>query len=217
MENVVSKATYEFGDRIRHLRRPEWGVGSIVKVEPTKLNGRSTQSLSVRFPSVGIKVLNTAEAELELVSGEHTKALADAEAHPIVQWGKLDSTDWLAPMAQRKIQEAMTSLPPVVCDAFNSLRRRLSLTLDLYRFDRSSRALMDWAVAQSGMDDPLTHFSRHELEELFDRWADQRDVHLRRLVQESRRDMTLSQELDDLLASAPPSAQKAVRRITAGR
>ncbi len=213
----MSKATYEFGDRVRHLRRPEWGVGSIVKVEPTKLNGRSTQSLSVRFPSVGIKVLNTAEAELELVSGEHTNALADAEAHPIVQWGKRDETDWLAPMAQRKIQEAMISLPPVVRDPFNSLRRRLALTLDLYRFERSSRALMDWAVAQTGLDDPLTHFSRHELEELFERWAAERDVHLGRLVRESRRDATLSRELDDLLAAAAPGAQRAVRRITAAR
>ena len=217
MENVVPKTKYEFGDRVRHLRRPEWGVGSVVKIESTRLNGRPTQSLSVRFPSVGIKVLNTAEAELELVSGEHTKALADAEAHPIVQWGKLDETDWLAPMARRKIQEAMISLPLVVRDPFNSLRRRLALTLDLYRFERSSRALMDWAVAQTGLDDPLTQFSRHELEELFERWAAQRDAHLRRLVQESRRDVTLAQELDDLLAAASPGAQKAVHRITAAR
>ena len=124
MENVVSKAKYEFGDRVRHLRRPEWGVGTVAKVEPTILDGRSTQSLSVRFPSVGIKMLNTAQAELELVSGEHTKALADAEAHPIVQWGKLNDTDWLAPMARRKIQEAMISLPPVVRDPFEHIRAR---------------------------------------------------------------------------------------------
>ena len=217
MENVVSKAKYEFGDRIRHLRRPEWGVGSVVKVERITLNGRSTQSLTVRFPSVGIKQLNTAQAELELVSPEHTKALADAEAHPIVQWGKLNETDWLAPMAQRKIQEAMTSLSADVRDPFNSLRRRLSLTLDLYRFERSSRSLMDWAVAQTGLDDPLTHFTRHELEELFERWAAQRDSHLGRLLQQFHRDVTLAHELDDLLASAPPGAQKAVRRFTAAR
>lgn len=217
MENVATKARYEFGDRIRHLRRPEWGVGSVVKVEPTMMNGRSTQSLSVRFPSVGIKLLNTAQAELELVSGEHTKSLADAEAHPIVQWEKLNDTDWLAPLARRKIQEAMTSLPLEVRDPFNSLRRRLALTLDLYRFERSSRALMDWAVAQTGLDDPLSRFSRHELEELFERWATERDAHFGRLVQESRRDVTMSQELDKLLASAAPGAQRAVRRITAAR
>ena len=89
--------------------------------------------------------------------------------------------------------------------------------LDLYRFERSSRALMDWAVAQSGLDDPLSRFSRHELEELFERWVTQRDAHLGRLVQESRRDVTMSQELDDLLAAAAPGAQRAVRRITAAR
>ena len=166
---------------------------------------------------MGIKLLNTAQAELELVSGEHTKALADAEVHPIVQWEKLNDTDWLAPLARRKIQEAMTSLPLEVRDPFNSLRRRLALTLDLYRFERSSRALMDWAVAQTGLDDPLSRFSRHELEELFERWATERDAHFGRLVQESRRDVTMSQELDKLLASAAPGAQRAVRRITAAR
>ena len=214
----MSKVKYEYGDRIRHLRRPEWGVGSVVKVEQTMVNGRSVQSVSVRFPSEGIKVLNTAEAELELVSAERAKALANAdEAHPIVQWGKLDESDWLAPLAQRKVDEAMTGLPPEVRDPFNLLRRRLVLTLDLYRFERSSRALMDWAVAQSGLVDPLTHFTRHELEQLFERWARERDVHLGRLLQQSRRDLKLAQELDELVAAAPPGAREAVRRVTAAR
>ena len=213
----MSKAKYEFGDRIRHLHRPEWGVGSVVKVEQTMVNGHPVQSLSVRFPSEGIKVLNTAEAALELLSVEPSTALADAQAHPIVQWGKLDESDWLAPVAQRKVEEAMIGLPPEVRDPFSSLRRRLVLTLALYRFERSSRALMDWAVAQTGLVDPLTHFTRHELEELFERWARERDVHLGRLLQKSHRDLKLAQELDELLAAAPPGAREAVRRITAAR
>ncbi|MCH8314787.1 MAG: DUF3553 domain-containing protein [Planctomycetes bacterium] len=217
MENVVSKVKYEYGDRIRHLRRPEWGVGSVVKVVQTMVNGCSVQSLSVRFPSEGIKVLNTAEAEIERISAEHAKALANTEAHPIVQWGKMDESDWLAPLAQRKVEEAMIGLPADVRDPFSLLRRRLVLTLDLYRFERSNRALMDWAVAQSGLVDPLTHFTRHELEQLFERWARERDVHLGRLLQECRRDLKLAQELDELVAAAPPGAREAVRRVTAAR
>ena len=214
----MPKEIFEFGDRVRLQRRPEWGIGSVVKVEAAMLNGTRSQSVSVRFANQGIKVLNTAVAEIELVSHEHVEALADAKAHPMVQWHKISENDWLAPIAQRKIQEVMVSLPENVRDAFCSIKQRLKQTLDLFRFERTGGSLIEWAIAQSGLDDPLSRFTRQELELLFDRWMTYRQDHLLKMLQEASQDIEFSRdEIDSLVAAAPLSAKEAVRLVTAKR
>ncbi|MCH8823904.1 MAG: DUF3553 domain-containing protein [Planctomycetes bacterium] len=214
----MPKEIFEFGDRVRLQRRPEWGIGSVVKVEAAMLNGTRSQSVSVRFANQGIKVLNTAVAEIELVSHEHVEALADAKAHPMVQWHKISENDWLAPIAQRKIQEVMVSLPENVRDAFCSIKQRLKQTLDLFRFERTGGSLIEWAIAQSGLDDPLSRFTRQELELLFDRWMTYRQDHLLKMLQEASQDIAFSRdEIDSLVAAAPLSAQEAVRLVTTKR
>ncbi len=214
----MPKEIFEFGDRVRLQRRPEWGIGSVVKVEAAMLNGTRPQSVSVRFANQGIKVLNTAVAEIELVSHEHVEALADAKAHPMVQWHKISENDWLAPIAQRKIQEVMVSLPENVRDAFCSIKQRLKQTLDLFRFERTGGSLIEWAIAQSGLDDPLSRFTRQELELLFDRWMTYRQDHLLKMLQEASQDIEFSRdEIDSLVAAAPLSAQEAVRLVTTKR
>ncbi len=214
----MPKEIFEFGDRVRLQRRPEWGIGSVVKVEAAMLNGTRSHSVSVRFANQGIKVLNTAVAEIELVSHEHEEALADAKAHPMVQWHKISENDWLAPIAQRKIQEVMVSLPENVRDQFCSIKQRLKQTLDLFRFERTGGSLIEWAIAQSGLDDPLSRFTRQELELLFDRWMTYRQDHLLKMLQEASQDIEFSRdEIDSLVAAAPLSAQEAVRLVTAKR
>jgi hypothetical protein len=207
---MASQISYRNGDRVRHRKRPEWGIGSVVKTEEQTLNGQRTQRVSVRFPNAGMKVLSAAHAELEHVAsnGAGTEGAGVAALDPMHESG------WLKPMAERKTSQIMTSLPMEARDPFNSLAHRLRFTLELYRFDRTGRNLVDWSVAQSGLDDPLSRFSRQELEQHFDRWASERDAHLRKLVDESQNDPTL---LRDLLAKAPPPAREAVRRITTGR
>ena len=45
---MMSQRKFEFGDRVRHARRPEWGIGSIVKTQDTVFGGNPGQRLSVR-------------------------------------------------------------------------------------------------------------------------------------------------------------------------
>lgn len=206
---------FEFGDRVRHVRRPEWGIGSVMKVERTAQNGIESQRLSIRFPNVGVKVLNTAQAELERCVAAEREAFTGDENHPpAALYEHVESQNWLAGVAQKKITEAMTSLPPEARDPFASLKRRLEFTLDLYRFDRTGGKLLDWAVAQTGLSDPMTKFNRHELEQLFDRWAHERDLHLVRLLEDARHEQPTVQQA---LANARPEAQRAVRRLSAVR
>ncbi|MHC4447347.1 MAG: DUF3553 domain-containing protein [Planctomycetota bacterium] len=210
----MSSRKFEYGDRVRHTRRPEWGIGSIVKTEEVTLNGRRTQRVSVRFPNAGLKTISTAHAELQLVNSNNGPESDGADTHPLGGWDKMKESDWLGEVAQRKVEEAMTSLSPEVRDPFKSLPQRLEACLDLFRFERTGRSVIDWAIAQSGLADPLTRFTRHELEVLFDQWAAQRDEHLSRLLQEVKAEPGV---VAKLVESAPAGARDAVRRLTAAR
>ena len=213
MHQMKPQERFQFGDRVRHRKRPEWGIGSVLKVEEATVDGQSTQRLAVRFPNAGVKTLSTGHAELERVAEIVADPLSNGHGS-IEAWDRLKESGWPDKMAARKIEELMTTLPEDARDPFRTVRDRLAYTLQLYRFDRSGRGLVDWAVAQSGLEDPLSRFTRHELEQLFDRWAFERDNHLRRLLDECRRGGGVS---DDLLGSAPRAARDAVRRITASR
>jgi hypothetical protein len=213
MEHRMVERRIRSGDRVRHTVRPEWGVGVVINSEPVSVDGALRQRLSIRFPNEGLKTLVTSAAELELIT-ESSNGLPHAAEHPLASFGALAEGDWLAPHAKKKIEEAMISLPMDARDPFNGLKRRLDFTLGLYRFDRTDRKLQEWAVAQSGLQDPLTRFTRHELEQLFDRWAFERDNHLGRLLQEARNEPAV---MRDALAKAPPAARHVVRRFTSSR
>lgn len=210
----MSTRKFEYGDRVRHTSRPEWGVGSIIKAEHLSVNGQEAQRVAVRFPNAGLKTISTAHAELEIVSADAAVGTPDADDHPLAGWDKMSESDWLGEVAQRKVHEAMVTLSKAVRDPFNSLRQRLQSCLDLFRFDRTGRGLLDWAVAQSGLEDPLSRFTRHELEVLFDQWAGKRLEHLQLLLEQARGDHRL---VEELVAAASPAARESVRRLTAGR
>jgi hypothetical protein len=214
-EIMMSDKSFSTGDRVRHAAKPEWGVGVVTKVEILPSNGQASQRLSVRFPNGGNKTLLTSHAELRRVNETDIDRFSE-EANNLKVWGKIDEADWLSSVAKRKVEEAMISLPPDVKDPFNSLSMRLNLSLGLYRFDRSGKGLMDWAVAQTGLDDPLTRFTRQELEQKFERWCYERDQHLAKLLQEVRTASQLANDqslLNNALKQAPPSAVEMVRRL----
>ncbi|UCD74441.1 MAG: DUF3553 domain-containing protein [Phycisphaerales bacterium] len=211
--SMATASHFEFGQRVRHLKKPEWGIGVIVKTEDTASGGKRAQRVTVRFPNSGLKTLNTSHAQLQLVK-EEAEADLSYSTPTVADLDRMNQSGWLTPVAERKISEIMTSLPMAVRDPFIGLPKRLAATLDLYRFERHGRSLIDWAVAQTGLADPLTRFSRHELEMHFDRWAAERDNHLQRLLQEVRTEPAV---LNGLLDSAPPAGREAVRRLIALR
>ena len=206
----MTQTKFQFGDSVRHARRPEWGIGAIVKVEDMASNGDASQRLSIRFSNAGLKKLNAEKAELEIVNSTSDSAFA-TQYDSIRELDRMSESEWLAPVAQKKIKEIMVSLPSQTKDVFNSLRYRIEFTLSLYRFDRSGRGLIDWAVAQSGLDDPLSRFNRHVLEELFDRWAHERDVCLGKMLMEARKQPAM---LESMMVDVLPAAREAVSRLS---
>ncbi|MEM1213288.1 MAG: DUF3553 domain-containing protein [Planctomycetota bacterium] len=78
-------------------------------------------------------------------------------------------------------------LPPELTDPFATPEQRLEATLKTYRFNTQPGPLFEWAVTQTGLDDPLSAHTRVELEQAFPRFARDRDAHLRELVKQLKR------------------------------
>ena len=209
----MTTGKFEFGDRVRNTKKPEWGIGTVLKTETIATNGNQIQSVTARFQSVGVKTLSTSHAPLEKVADDEQTAAAEDDVPTVEMWDRLNESGWLGEHARRKIDEIMTGLPMEARDAFCSIRSRLLATINLYRFDRSGRGLIDWAVAQSGLNDPLSRFSRSELEQIFDRWARKRDEHLAALIAEADNENMV----EELLAQGPAAAKKAAQKARALR
>jgi Protein of unknown function (DUF3553) len=222
---------FTVGDKVRHRQRPEWGIGGVTKVETVTLKGQRDQRIWIRFPNAGLKTVLASVAELDRAeastvtrTGMAGAPVATAGASVVV--GDDDTLvarearhegGWLGEIAKRKPEDAMTSLAAAATDPFLSLERRLEFVLGLYRFEPVGRQLIDWAVAQSGLDDPLSRFNRHQLEAFFERWSYQRDIVLLRLVQEAKKNPPAGLTIEERIAAAPSSAQKAFRRLTSLR
>ena len=108
----------------------------------------------------------------------------------------------------------MIAVPDRATDPFVPLAGRLKFIYDLYRFNRSGGSLIDWAIAQTGLDDPLSRFNRHELEQFFDRWCWERDRVLARTIDEGRR---TGESIDNLLRDAPQAARRGLKKAAPAR
>ena len=202
----MQTTSFKIGEKVRHSKRPEWGVGSISKIEVITRDGRPDRRIWIRFPTAGEKTVLASMAELEHVESAPMAAgqtLADVHARA--------DTGWLGEISKRKPEDLMVALPDAATDPFIPLRRRIQNALGLYRFDGSGAKLIEWAIAQSGLNDPMSRFSRHELEQFFQRWRFALDAQLGKLIQEARREPGA---LDEASRGAPPAGLAALKRIS---
>jgi hypothetical protein len=197
---------WSFGDKVVHAGKPEWGTGLVTAAAKTVHEGKPCQRLTIRFDRAGLKTISTAIADLR----EATTAAVAAE---------IPQTDeqaaWANGLAGGTPAEILARLPEAATDPFSSLADRLKATLNLYKFSDAAASLLDWAAVQSGLKDPLSRFNRHELEQMFKRYAFVRDEHLKKLAIEMRRKDPSG--LDQMIRSALPQAQQALRRLDAKR
>ena len=66
------------GMQLRHRQRPEWGIGTVTRVENLTRAGITDQRVWVRFPNGGLKTLLRSAADLEVIGGT---AAADHQDH----------------------------------------------------------------------------------------------------------------------------------------
>jgi hypothetical protein len=199
---------WRVGDQVRHRLKPEWNIGRILTVQDVVYEGRPEQRLTIRFERAGTRTLLTAFAQLDRVDSSDPRDRSPASqgepvAGPFTQDGHTE-------LARKLLQ-----LPEAATDPFASRRRRLEATLGLYRFSDRGSALLDWAAMQTGLKDPLSSFSRHELEESFRRFQGLLDQHLRKLVKECRKLEPGTVEAVEAVADA--AARQALRRVDTDR
>lgn len=230
---MPSTATWKSGDRVVHTGKPEWGVGTVLKAEPSAHEGKPCQRLSIRFERAGTKTLSTAFAKLDAAEGAPAIDRARDPARAALQAGAADEParpkkkpppgmlgaaeqgpDEPPPLDPQQARAIMAAVPEAAKDPFKPLPDRLKATLELYRYTPEGRSLLDWAARQAGVADPLSVFNRHELEQLFDRFRINRDRHLAELVASARRDRT---DIDSILRSAPSSARRVLNEINRRR
>ncbi|MBY0308614.1 MAG: DUF3553 domain-containing protein [Phycisphaerales bacterium] len=192
---------WAFGDRVVHAGRPEWGVGIVAGVVAERHEGRACQKLTIRFDHAGIKTISTAHADLRPES--ELPMLGAVDPNP--------ENDPLKAPAGPSSKEIMLRLPEAATDPFSTARTRVLASVAMYRFGDHPGALLDWAVAQSGLKDPMTRFNRHELEEFFRRWVQVRDEHFREMCFHLKR--TDPALLAEALKVAPPRAANMIRKI----
>jgi hypothetical protein len=207
--------TFSFGDKVVHSGRPEWGTGTVAKALPDTHEGKVCQRLEIRFERVGLKTLSTGIATL--IPAEDAPALlAQQVSDPLSGSRPGDAPSaGLGPTNDRAVRELMTRLPDTLGDPFLPIRARLDIGIKLYRYNEHGGSLLDWAAAQSGLKDPMTRFSRHELEDLFRRWAMSRDEALKKLVFEAKKADPTGLSL--AMRGATGKAQSMLKRFDTGR
>jgi len=195
---------WKLGDRLMHAGRPEWGIGEVRGAEAVVQDGIKCQRLTIRFDRAGVKTISTAFADLR-----------PGSEMPNVEIIPEESAGWLEKAETGPIRDQLSKLPEPATDPFRTKRARLEATLGLYRFTGGGSSILDWASMQTGLKDPLSRFSRQELEGLFERFRQALDAHLKRLVQELKREDPSA--LAELANGAPPLGRQALKRFDGGR
>jgi len=235
----MTPIVFQRGDVVVHPRRLEWGEGTVDQVTTIEHEGKPAQRIVVRFSHQGVVTLNTGIAPIvhkdsfqamsssTTTSGSSTPAPAPAPGSAATSAsGTSRQADrpsgyankeigWLDAMAPKKSGDELVRLSDTMTDPFLSFSKRLQATLDAYRLGadaRNGRSLLDWAIAQTGLHDPLTKYTRHDLEQAFPRYVRERDNNLFEIVRAVKRSGS-NQPIDDALrATRIPEAREALLR-----
>jgi len=200
------------GDRVVHADKPEWGVGVVSRGSPATHEGAACQRLVIRFDRAGLKTVSTGVADIR-AAGDRVGTVPERDAAPSGAPAPVQN-----PILSADANEArriMTAIPERARDPFASAASRLRETLRLYRFSGEGGPLIEWGVMMSGLSDPLSRFSRHELEDYFESFSRVLDQHLAKEVRGAG--AIPRDELVEIARAAPERGQRALRRIHAKR
>lgn len=184
---------FQAGDRVAHPRRPEWGSGLVIKADTITHEGQEAQRLRVDFASKRNAVINTAIAPLIRSGGQGTMQPKGLEQDmSMTRTGTQNNTGggWLDDLegaAGGSKNKNLWDLPYTLDDPFSSMEQQLDATLETFKFSTEPGPLFQWAVVQTGLDDPLTQYTRVELEQAFPRYTRDRDNRLFELVRQFKR------------------------------
>lgn len=185
------------GAKVTNAARPEWGVGTVLRVQQIRAGDRPAQRVSIQF-AVGHRILVVPPARL-----------LPPQSEPRREAG------WLEGLGKTTLDDRLRSLPEQVTQVLGTLRERLAAVIPLYALGEDSPVLLRWAVSQTGVADPLTHWTRDELLVALRDFCNERDAHLRNvaaLLKHKEGPEALQDALADLPEPLRQNVQTALQR-----
>ena len=201
------------GDAVVHPEKPEWGEGVVDQATTIEHEGKTAQRLVVRFNHRGRIAINTGVAPLAPKTDKEVVTMSSTRTSTVQSETGSDK-GWLASLEGRSGEHELHQLGDALTDPFSSLSARLKATLDSYSYSTEARSLIEWAIAQTRLPDPMTKYTRQELEQGFQRFARDRDRYLVELVRQIKHEgqgALLQQAQSTAAGEAQSALQRAIR------
>ncbi len=157
------------GQKVCNPARPDWGTGTVLRVQSTTANGQPLHRVSVQF-ATGHRMLIVPPARLSLPTT-----------------GPQRDAGWLATASGTTLDHRLRQLPESVSQFLGTPGGRLRAVAPLYAWTDDPPSLIKWARTQAQVPDPLSLWSRDELLVAFADFCRERDGLLRQIFAVLRR------------------------------
>ncbi|MFH1746617.1 MAG: DUF3553 domain-containing protein [Planctomycetota bacterium] len=149
------------GQQVALPGRPEWGVGTVLRVQSTTVAGQPRHRVSIQF-ATGHRTLLVPPARL---------------CSPVAEQER--EVGWLESVSGQTLDERLWKLPETITEFLGTHAQRLAVLASLYIHADDAASLVQWARRQTQVADPLTLWSRDELGIAFGKFCNERDAELR--------------------------------------
>lgn len=180
------------GREVQNAAKLDWGVGKVLRVQRIQTGGGPAHRVTVHF-KVGTRTVQVPPARL-----------IDPEAEPTRKKG------WLDTIGGSTLDDTLRRVPEDVARFLGSPEQRFTVLLPLFAVDpEDGKALAEWARRQTRVADPLTQWSRDELDAAFGDYCVDRDSTLRNVTALVRQQSGPGR-VRELLADAPGDVRRRV-------
>jgi hypothetical protein len=152
------------GHRVCNPVRPEWGTGTVLRVQSGTTGNQPVHRVSVQF-ATGHRTLVIPPGRLAEPADEPQRAAG-----------------WLDTVGRRTLDDQLVALPAAVREFLGTSAQRIVVLARLYELGDDGNALLKWARSQTGVADPLAHWTRDEIRAAFTEFCARRDRMLREAV-----------------------------------
>ena len=149
------------GRKVAIPSRPEWGHGTVLRVQSTVVNGEPRHRVSVQFVT-GHRTLQVPPARLIEPPPEPERAAG-----------------WLDTIGRQAPDDRLVSLPPAITEFLGTHAQRMAALAPLFKYTEDAPSLVRWARRQANVADPLSLWTRDELLMAFRTFCMERDSTLR--------------------------------------
>jgi hypothetical protein len=150
------------GMSVRVAAKQEWGVGRVTRIQRQAHDGGATYRVYVQF-HMGQKVLTAPPAKF-VTPDDLSSAAVNRDA------------GWLDKLAGQTLDDRLAALPESITLFLGSPVHKLIEIAKLFEFDGDDKSLARWARMQTGSPDPLTTWTRDELQAAWEKFSVAREA-----------------------------------------